>query len=559
MDSRKQPARTCQPHAPGAVRGRLLVIGAIGLLMTGAGAFAQAPPGFAVTPDTLTRFAGRLHPVLVHFPVALIIGALVIELGAVLRRRWREDIDDAPAVSRGGLACLAIGVLGAAAAVGTGWANDAADPQGASVADIVFTHRWVGVGSAILSAITLGIGLAAQEGWLVVVFRMCLVSVAGLVGFGGHLGGTLVYGPGYVWSAFEAASPPVGRADARPDDAPVLTGLDAEVAALFRSRCVQCHGPRRHKGGLRLDRLGEVVRAGVVVKPGDAEGSEIVRRTTLPLDDPDFMPGEGDPLTDAEVDLIRRWIRGLSGGGAGAPAAGGGNPDGAEGPVDDGGAAGAPARSVPSDEARVAVQARLEALRNLGAAPSFLAAESDLVDVNLSVLGARCTDETLASLAGLEACVARLNLAGTAVTDAGLAVLARFGALERLSLSGTRVSDAGVGAIGGLSRLESLNLVGTGVTDGALPVIAGMPALRRVYLWRSGVTEAGAAAIRASHPDLEVQLGAGFAPESPAGAAGPPRRPACCLAAESAGKACDHACCVEAAAKGEVCAKCLGG
>jgi hypothetical protein len=47
---------------------------------------------------------------------------------------------------------------------------------------------------------------------------------------------------------------------------------------------------------------------GVVVVPGDANKSELIRRVTLPRNHEDAMPEKGDRLTTEEINVLRYWI-----------------------------------------------------------------------------------------------------------------------------------------------------------------------------------------------------------------------------------------------------------
>jgi hypothetical protein len=46
---------------------------------------------------------------------------------------------------------------------------------------------------------------------------------------------------------------------------------------------------------------------GALVKPGDPENSLMMRRV-LGLDGDDQMPLDKDPLTEKQIDTLRRWI-----------------------------------------------------------------------------------------------------------------------------------------------------------------------------------------------------------------------------------------------------------
>src|ERR687885_253762 len=61
--------------------------------------------------------------------------------------------------------------------------------------------------------------------------------------------------------------------------------------------------------------------------------------------------------------------------------------------------------------------------------------------------------------------VIAVNLAGTAVTDAGLKELKHLKQLTSLDLAVTRVTDAGLKELADLKQLTSLDLHVTGMTD----------------------------------------------------------------------------------------------
>ena len=85
-----------------------------------------------------------------------------------------------------------------------------------------------------------------------------------------------------------------------------------DVRPLFEKRCGACHGALKQKAGLRLDAGVLVMKGseeGAVIKPGDVRGSLLITKVTA-TDIEDRMPpeGEGEALTDEQVDLLRRWI-----------------------------------------------------------------------------------------------------------------------------------------------------------------------------------------------------------------------------------------------------------
>jgi len=90
-------------------------------------------------------------------------------------------------------------------------------------------------------------------------------------------------------------------------------GFSGQIAPLLSARCAGCHHPGKLKGKLDVtnyEALRKGGRHGPAVIPNDAAGSPLL--TKVMGDDPE-MPPEGDPLTDSDIDLLRRWIE------AGAP------------------------------------------------------------------------------------------------------------------------------------------------------------------------------------------------------------------------------------------------
>lgn len=76
------------------------------------------------------------------------------------------------------------------------------------------------------------------------------------------------------------------------------------IAPIFQQHCVGCHKEGKAKGKYRMDSFAHGAEEWVA---GNTEDSELFYRITTD-DEDDRMPAEADPLSPADVALIKRWI-----------------------------------------------------------------------------------------------------------------------------------------------------------------------------------------------------------------------------------------------------------
>lgn len=284
-----------------------------------------------------------------------------------------------------------------------------------------------------------------------------------------------------------------------------------QIRPIFAENCYKCHGADKQKGKLRLDSPEAFTKGGKdgkAFEAGAPEDSPLYQRLVLPTGHDDIMPPEDDggkPLPREKTDLVGQWImQGASFGEWKGDAVAGAPP------------ANAPA---PLPQVAAADAGALDKLRQAGARALPLAQGVNLLDVGFSS-GGDAADAQLALLAPIAAQVYELNLAGSKVTDAGVAHLAALTNLRRLHLEKTAVTDAGLAHLKGLAGLEYLNLYGTAVTDAGMANLAGLKNLKNLYLWQTKVTPEGAAGLKKTLPTVTINRGEELviAPPPPAAA-----------------------------------------
>jgi uncharacterized membrane protein len=131
---------------------------------------------------------GRFHPLLVHFPIALVLIAAVAEL-VFLTTRVPEWHMVAAANIRAGAAF-------AVASAGAGWIL--ASSRIVEASPILEWHRWLG-GAAAVAAVAAALATAEMDRrpkpWL---YRIVLFWAAALVAVAGHFGALLVWGADFL-------------------------------------------------------------------------------------------------------------------------------------------------------------------------------------------------------------------------------------------------------------------------------------------------------------------------------------------------------------------------
>lgn len=258
---------------------------------------------------------GRSHVIVVHFPVALLTVLMVME---VLRWRRRD--------TGGDRTVTLLAVLSAASAVASiamGWVLAGSSSGEGREAQILEWHRWLGVVTGVFAVGVAAVALRRQlsdSPALTRAYRFLLLPATALVGLTGHYGGALAHGENYIESTLpvfmRGMLPPYASSADKPVDvvlpADPKTKIDfwRDIDPIFKKSCYECHDGKEQKGDLRMDSRAALLKGGkdgpgFIV--GDGRKSAIVMRSLGEGDDP-RMPKKKPPLSDNQIELIKRWI-----------------------------------------------------------------------------------------------------------------------------------------------------------------------------------------------------------------------------------------------------------
>lgn len=453
-------------------------------------------------------FFGRFHPLLVHIPIGIMVFAALLSLIAIYKK-------SAVLESAINIALLAGGVSAVLAAL-TGYFLSS---SGGYNAQTLHWHKWIGIAAAALILMTwyvrrnkkTDIALAKNplSNWLLVI---CIVLIAA----GGHLGGNMTHGEGYLTAhmpeflrsifgkkiiAEEKSLPPL-------DSVVVFTDI---IQPVLQQKCIVCHNNNKAEGELNLasiEGIGKGGKSGNTIVAGDLEKSELFKRITLPAHSRKFMPADNrEPLSPIEISFIRWWI--LSGADY--------QKNITEQSVDDKvkylvanylGINAENNKDIVLPEVAPADPATLKQLKDEKLLIRNLASNSNLLDISFTMVqstGADRIEQLAQKLSLIKDQVYRLDMSNCGINKATLKIIGSFSRLNTLELQKNNIDDQSVELLQDLKKLELLNLGQNPLTDKCITSLKQLSGLKKVNLWQTQVTEEGTKALQSQLQGVIVE------------------------------------------------------
>ena len=416
------------------------------------------------------QFLGRFHPLVVHVPIGLILVLPIVEFAGMRRQSFRDAADFLLRISLG--ACVVAAFFGFLLAYGSG-----------EIGTTVSRHMRGG----FLLALELALCLAVRASWLragrLGLYAMLLALVLVTLAWTAHQGGSLTHGSDYLTRYMPARLRRIvapSAVSSHPN-----SFFARHIFPVLDAKCVACHGTNIEQGGLRLDSYEALMaggKDGLVIAPRNPEHSLLLKNVTLPPNDRNFMPAEGrTPLTPEEIERIRAWVRE------------GASPD----------AATVPGIFIAGDQEPAPppvgnYSALMAEIRQMQESPGaklvpVSANLSDGLILRTSDVAATFDDAQLMKFQKFAPFIVEVELARTAVTDAGVETLAQFKNLRALHLDGTAVTGRTLGKLVTLPQLTYLNLSETKVTSEGVAPLKLDANLRHLYLFNTPAESAPAA------------------------------------------------------------------
>ena len=426
----------------------------------------------------ILAWGGRLHPLLLHFPIVLLLLAIALHWsGQRTRRDW----------------LITVSVLSALFSAISGFILSLErDTKG----DMLLNHQWMGAILALLATAWYSVDLLPAFNQLR--RRMLMGVIAILVLSTGHTGGIITHGRDFL-------KIPAFESDSRrglPDDPEIFADV---IMPLLEAKCVSCHNPDKAEGELILTSYGDILaggKSGSALNAGNETGGELLHRLLMPTEDEAHMPpAEKAQLTTQELALCVAWIH------AGAP----GRMRLSE--MEEQSELAALINAAKSaDQAERWVdfppieEAELDKLRNHYTGISRLSGQLNALQVRLYPHTSYRHGD-LEKLRKISANIIELDLSGLPVSQPEIAFAAACPMLEELVLDRTPVNDAILAQLSGHQEIRTLRASQTRVSDISMPLLISLKNLQKLSVWGSEISEDGIRELMANRPSLQLIAG----------------------------------------------------
>ena len=423
----------------------------------------------------LVAWVGRWHPLVLHFPIVLLL--ICVFLGLTGKKIPKL------------LLTIAV-VFALLTAISGFFLGQETGTKG----DLLYWHQWLGGGLALLAAIWYWLeGINFDKP---IFSKILQVVLTGLILFTGHYGGMVTHGEDFL------ALPIEKRAHKIPENPLIYKDI---VGRILEDKCVSCHNPNKKKGALLMTSFKGLLAGGEVgqtVIPGNSYESELIRRVLLPIEDEEHMPPEGKQSLDAaEIQILERWI-----------------------------ALGA------SDTLRLEQIAPSEPL--LGLVNTFMqaspmeqwaklpkVADSTLLRLSSDYLSVRriadgvdalsvnfykppiYDSKQLTDLKTIAKNIVQMDISGLPIGQKEMNLISSCQNLEWLEIDQTPITDVEVDTLKVLSKLRVLKIYSTGISDKSIPVLKRMKGLRQVYVWNTAISAEALTNLKSENPTLLIDLG----------------------------------------------------
>ncbi|WP_293011605.1 c-type cytochrome domain-containing protein [Mongoliibacter sp.] len=435
--------------------------------------------GRMVFPPLLEVF-GRMHPLLLHFPIVLLI------LTAFLF--WFPDSIPYPAFRKNFL-LFSLFFTGLTVIAGFLLSSE----SGYSYENIKF-HQWTAVAVFWLGSIWYW--AEKKDNFLTLKLLPTLTLL--LIIVTGHLGASITHGDDFLLEPLKTAAknPQVAL-----EEADTYTHI---IKPIMEQKCISCHKASKQKGDLRLDEAKFILaggKSGLSIDPTDPKESLIFKRIHLPLEDEEHMPPKGKiQLDEEEKQLLSAWILESAHFDKKVTAFD------AEDKFFSLAKNWVESRQKVNYDFEAADPKKIKSLNDEYRLVEPIAPQSPALAVRF--FGKKeFNPARLVELKKIDEQIVSLNLSHMDLNDEDIKVIGGFKNLENLNLNFTGISGQALEPLTKLRKLKNLSLSGNPIQSEGLDIIQKIPAIKTVYLWNTQIEEKEIENFIAKNSQIKIETG----------------------------------------------------
>jgi len=433
------------------------------------------------------QIAGRMHPLLLHFPIVLLLLATGLQWyrfkkGATISQEYKIILREVWFFSS--LLTGMTVIMGIFLSQEEGYSGQ-----------ILGQHKWTGAATFYMSwALFL---LHEKPFFKLIPAKVLTVALPLFVLISGHLGATLTHGADFLLIPYHAAQT---QKAVTLEEAYVFDDL---IAPVLNAKCTGCHNADKIKGELLLIDSAAIAKggkSGALFNFTQPELSLLMERIHLPAEDKKHMPPKGKPqLSQEEEALLLAWIQARTPFGQKVTSLGPASPL----YVLASKQLNSATTAVETYEFAEADQTTLLKLNTDYRTIVPLAIHSPALEVAVFNTQAY-SEKQISELVPLKQQIVHLNLSKMPVGDQDLKSVEQLENLRELNLNFTNVTGAGLSSLTKLPHLKHLNIAGTNITlEDLKKVIPALKTIRKVTLWETAIDEKGINELSSSFPQVE--------------------------------------------------------
>lgn len=449
---------------------------------------------------------GRFHPLLLHFPIVLVLFSVGFEIlewikpvyAIFSKLKWLR-----PVLHTFTLFCILTTVISGFLLYKSG------EYQG----QMVEKHLWGGIYLILFFTIGWFFTLfqpKVTSGYFKMATKLGFLFAGFYLLFTSHIGGSITHGPDFLSETLPHLIP-LEKSDIENKEREELIVFQDLIMPVFQKKCLSCHNDYKTKGGLLMTSFSSIVKGGKSEKPGFVSGkpgdSEIFHRITLPANHDDKMPpSEKPPLNEIETQILKWWISS----GADPEMLLGNGPE-------DTLTQRAMAQYLPelfkAESIKLKHKKEREALtKELSKVGDRLGvviepdtfSDGNYYSVSMKLPPEFVDNKTIRELMPYAELISKLSLPGAEITDDALYDISQMTHLQALLLPKTCIKGDGLVYLKELKELTTLNLSHAFLNNEGMLHLIQLPQIQEIYIFGTDVDPLIVEALKSHLPQLKI-------------------------------------------------------